>query len=658
MPKRHLVYISTLCLCLAGCGDENKDPQDEGQGIIVDTCDASQNTCFSQYEVSHCVNGVRELEHCPANTLCYDGHCGERICEPNVIDSCEANGKYYGCNPLGTGKGSFDCGYGLTCVDDACVPRICEAGSGKCLDDDTILLCNEAGTAYDVEKKCMDILSKSVCEEGSCIPICDKTTKEASYIGCEYWAVDLDNALDAGYYDAAGQPFAVVLSNTHDSLNADVSIMTREENSVRTVLSFSIKPHSVVIAYLPDGCYDGGQSCAEASAVNGTLITPSAYHIKSDLPITAAQFNPLNNVQVFSNDASLLFPTTAIGKRYMVMAREQHYKLFSAFVTVVATEPGQTVVQFTSSCAMLAGYDKKGGQIPAMSKGQTQTFVLDQYDVLNLETSLYGEDPTGSMVVADKNVAVFAGNEATSIPETEPVTCCADHIEHQQYPLGAWGRTYNAAKLKPRNKERDMWRILARINGTRVTTTPNVFGNSIMLPDGSVKEIINGVLELDAGQWIDILTAESFNISASHPILVGQFMTGQDDPMDPVTNKPAQDETGNLSAGIGDPAYLIGVPVEQYRKQYAFLAPAYYEEDYVSIVAPIGTTVVLDGRTIDQSEFTPFGDGKFAVSYQLIEDGSHELTASNPVGLFSYGIDQYVSYAYPAGLDLRELFSE
>ena len=124
--------------------------------------------------------------------------------------------------------------------------------------------------------------------------------------------------------------------------------------------------------------------------------------------------------------------------------------------------------------------------------------------------------------------------------------------------------------------------------------------------------------------------------------------------MDPVTLKPAL----GLNAGIGDPAYLIGVPIEQYRTQYSFLVPFHYAEDYVSIVAPIGTTVVLDGRTVPQTEFTPFGDGAYAVSYQQIEDGSHTLTASEPIGLFSYGFDQYVSYGYPAGLDLKDLFSE
>ena len=41
----------------------------------------------------------------------------------------------------------------------------------------------------------------------------------------------------------------------------------------------------------------------------------------------------------------------------------------------------------------------------------------------------------------------------------------------------------------------------------------------------------------------------------------------------------------------------------------------------------------------------------------MVKDGPHSLEATEPVGLFSYGYDNYVSYGYPAGLDLKELFN-
>ena len=43
-----------------------------------------------------------------------------------------------------------------------------------------------------------------------------------------------------------------------------------------------------------------------------TALTRHAYRIHSTFPVVAYQFNPLENVNVFSNDASLLKPTEAL----------------------------------------------------------------------------------------------------------------------------------------------------------------------------------------------------------------------------------------------------------------------------------------------------------------------------------------------------------
>ncbi len=640
-----------LSACSDDTGKPDKDPGKDtpGKDIVVSTCDPEQDTCMPNNQILHCVDGQRKLEYCPENQFCFDGKCGNIVCEPNTIESCLEDGRYHGCNKLGTGFGDFECNYGKTCVDGECQTRLCLEGAGKCLDEETILLCNKAGTAYSDQKKCADISPKTICQEGACIPICEQTSKEASYIGCEYWAVDLDNSIDAGVYDAAGMPFAIVLSNTHDTLTADVAIYQKENSKTKKAIDFQVPPLTTRTIYLPDKCYEGGITCAAAYSVNGTTITPSAYYIKSDLPITAAQFNPLNNEEVYSNDASLLFPTTAIGKRYMIMGRRQHYDDMHAFMTVVATQPGQTEVVVKSTCKIMSGLDKSQKPIYAMKKGDIQTFYLDQFDVLNLETSQIGDDPTGSVITADKNIAVFSGNEATSIPETDPITCCADHIEHQQYPMGAWGKKYNAVKLKPRGKERDLWRILARTDETHVSFTTRCTGDKNCKTDSPILD--TGAIVLNNGQWIDILSTESFSVEANAPILLGQFMAGQNDPIDIETGTQTPDW-----AGIGDPAYLIGVPIEQYRTHYQFLVPEKYKKDYITVIAPADSQVTLDGKLMPEDDFFTFGTGKFKAAYKIVEDGSHNIHANAPIGLFSYGFDNYVSYGYPAGLDLKELF--
>lgn len=640
--KKLYIYAAAAAAaaCAVSCQDNNKD-DDNGNGgsnVIVQKCDTAQDICLSEGEVLHCVGDIRKREYCAANEKCFEGKCGKIQCNPYEILSCNEDGTYRGCNPAGTGIGDYDCPDNKTCAGGECRMRLCEKGSGNCRDSETILLCNAAGTGYDDERKCNDLKEKTVCENGACISICDQSTKNASYIGCEYWAADLDNAIDGGTYDAAGQPFAVVLSNTHETYSAAVEIYMKNDGKINRKFDFEVPPGEVRTIYLPDSaCYEGTK-CERAYSVNGTTIADSAYYIKSDIPITAAQFNPLDNVDVYSNDASLLFPTTALGLRYMVMARQQHYDGFHAFVAVVATQPGQTRVEVKSSCKFMRGTDKSGNEIYAMNKGDIQIFYLDQFDILNLETSGMAEDPTGTIVSSDKLIAVFAGVEATSIPETTPVTCCADHIEHQQYPMSAWGKQYNAVKLKPRNKERDMWRIMARTDGTVVKTRPNVFSNA------------DGIATLDSGQWIDILTRESFNITATEPVLVGQFMVSQNDP-----HQIEAQTVGPDSAGTGDPSYIIGVPVEQYRTSYQFLAPSKYEYDYITVVAPLDATVTLDGEIIPDSEFFSFGDGSYRAVYRSVSDGAHSIRSNKKIGLFSYGYDQYVSYGYPAGLDLKDL---
>ena len=231
---------------------------------------------------------------------------------------------------------------------------------------------------------------------------------------------------------------------------------------------------------------------------------------------------------------------------------------------------------------------------------------------------------------------VFGGSEAANAPETDPVTCCADHLEQQLYPVNTWGLHYHAVKAYPRGIERDLWRVMARLDGTVVITTP---------PQTT------GPVTLGAGEWFEVMSTEDFEINATRPVLVGQFLASEWDPIDPERGVPMPG-----AAGTGDPAFILGVPLEQYRSDYVFLAPDQYEFDYITVIAPEGTTVTLDDEPLADDAFAPFGSGSYVRAKLPVADGVHHLTATEPVGLFVYGYDEYVSYGYPAGLDLEDLF--
>jgi hypothetical protein len=54
-------------------------------------------------------------------------------------------------------------------------------------------------------------------------------------------------------------------------------------------------------------------------------------------------------------------------------------------------------------------------------------------------------------------------------------------------------------------------------------------------------------------------------------------------------------------------------------------------------------------------DYSLIGQGEWAVWRLIIADGVHTASSEEPFGVISYGYDQYVSYGYPAGLNLQDL---
>ena len=394
--------------------------------------------------------------------------------------------------------------------------------------------------------------------------------------------------------------------------------------------------------------------------VDHTGVAPLAYRVRSSIPIVAYQFNPLDNEEVFSNDASLLLPSHVLGKRYRVMTREQSFARLRGFLTVIAIKEEPTTVKVTVTAITQAGVSG----IPAMNPGDSHEVILNQYDVLNIETSAPGADLTGSLIEANQDVVVFGGSEAANVPNTNHCieideydglgvceydrdiqcrdnydcndnrlnTCCADHIEQQLFPIATWGRHYIASKSYERGEERDYWRIMAAEDDTKVETVP---------PQGPLPV-------LNAGEWYEFGSRENFEILSDKPILVGQFLASEHAP-----NPNTRDRLEPGDAGIGDPAFILAVPVEQYRSDFVFLAPDKYELDYVSVIAPADAEVLFDDLPVPV-EWIPIGDGtQWQVARWQIGDGVHFIQSDKPVSVIVYGYDQYVSYGYPGGLNLN-----
>lgn len=550
------------------------------------------------------------------------------------------------------------CDDGNPCTKDSCIAQ--RDGGG-----DTIYSCQFEPLTETPCYLGVPVLP-SICHEGVCQPSCQEAASNPSNLGCEFWALDLDNAYVPGgrngFYDAAGQQYALAVVNPYGGFPAEVAVFNVEEK----VDQSTVPGGWIQVFNLP------------RRDVDGTVLDALAYRLISDVPVTAYQFNPLENADVFSNDASVLYPSSSLGKEYWVVTREQTFEELRSYVTVTATRPGETVVTVDVTADTTAGLNVHTGQpIEAMASGSSLQIALQQFDVLNIATESVGGDMTGTHVVATQEVAVFGGSEGSNAPNTghclvdtgvcewdgqkpcatnkdciEFNTCCADHLEHQMPPIHALGLEYQAVKTFPRGQEKDVYRVVAVKNDTSVSCTPNECAET----------------HLNAGQWFDFETKSAFTLTANKPVLMAQFIASQDAPE---PNKNGVPQAGD--AGIGDPSMLILTPRAQYRNSYAFLAPNNYELDYVTIVAPVQdktngpVDVWLDCPLVDPQQdpeacppislanyqSTP---GNTFLSARLpVDDGFHHVRAVAPVAVYAYGYDQYVSYGYSAGSNLKDL---
>jgi hypothetical protein len=410
-------------------------------------------------------------------------------------------------------------------------------------------------------------------------------------------------------------------------------------------------------------------------------LSANAFHIVSTAPIVAYQFNPLENVAVFSNDASLLLPQSALGEDYLVMGWPQTLANsedanvnagidLRAFLTIVGTREATTVrVQLSTPTI-------GGSGIPAGNIGDILTFAIGPYEVINLETDEFAADFTGTLVDADAPVAVFSGSEASDVPDFETFAtrdCCADHLEEQLFPIAAFGTQFVATKsprrtaflfeggydILPLDTEPEWFRVLASNEDTHVLTN---------LPPP------NDSFSLQRGQFATFEVDRDFVLFADEPVSFAQFNGSQQTAGIPVAIPPDPQRVPG-----GDPSFILVPPVQQWRDKYVFLVPNKYTFDFLMISAPVGTELFRDGLVLDAvlaCEYESAGmlaDGMTMKEYVSIrcplsrpdaadpgnpayqDDGRHVLESEDGerFGLIVYGFDSFVSYGYPGGTNVE-----
>lgn len=626
------LFLIGLMVFSLGCGDDDRRPMRDG--AIPDTLGVDANR---------------------------DAAVG---CDPGAW-SCLGN-IYYLCGADGmTREMEMPC-------EGACDPSMgcvaCTPGSRRC-EGTVSMVCAPDASGFVTARDCNE--NGAACGAGGfCEDACGAAESSRSNVGCEYWAAPLPNGLlDRTLFD-----YRVVVANP-DAIDANVRVF-RGASMVTSVVVPAGGLQEIVLPWIEEltGEFEPDDPPTPFDPPpppnwNSPAVANGAYRILADRPVTVAEFNPFEYDGgadfSFSNDASLLYPAHSftgsyIGSSFPSLSLTQVDPLFGdtihgsspSYIAIIGITPEPTTVQVVVSAPVAAATD---GRFPALSRGGTANFQIQRGEVVVLAAQPTPQctagrpghrlesgggvgfdqhycneteyDLTGSSVTSDHPVGAFGGHDCAFVPY-DRFAC--DHLENQLPPLETWGRAYVTGPMgDPGPSIRNFVRVVAAFDGTNITVDP---------PQGGVSN-----LTLNGGQWQEFEATSPFRIEGSNGIMVTQFLVGQNSSEPPAMR--------------GDPAMVILPPVEQYRSDYTFVTPTSYNagtmgQSYLLITRPPGVDITLDGSNVSTT-WTTVGDRE--VGIVPLEGGTHQMNGANSFGVIVYGMGQFTSYAYPAGLNLEEI---
>ncbi len=473
---------------------------------------------------------------------------------------------------------------------------------------------------------------------------CAAAAASKAYVGCDYWPTVVGNHVWSIF------DYTVVVANP-GTQPADVTV----DGPNGTHQTATVAPSSLAKIYLPWVADLKGGDFDEC--VYGPTVTASvrhnkgAYHLVSSRPVTVYQFSALEYKGAggptgkswggcpgelvcpndglpagcfsYSNDASLLLPSTALTGNYRVSAYASGTGGTPTYVSITGTSANTNVTVTLSKTAATAA----GTGLPPHAAGSTFTFNIDDGDVVQLLAT--SGDLSGTLIKADDVVQVITGAHCAQVPVGY---AACDHLEESTFPVETLGQDYVVTvPTGPHGVPvGHVVRIYGNFDGTSLTFEPPIAGAPSSIKAGEV---------IDLGQ-----VKTDFRVRGDHSFAVGSFMLGAE----------LVDPNASVYEQEGDPSQSMAVAVEQFRQKYVFLAPNDYDSGYVDVVAPAGATLTLDEMSVSVAA-TPIGGGEYGVvrvSLPKSGPGSHVLTASAPVGIQVLGYGLYTSYQYPGGLNL------
>ena len=367
---------------------------------------------------------------------------------------------------------------------------------------------------------------------------------------------------------------------------------------------FSVAANDVVVIQLP-------QSAETRGSEN---ITQTGIQIIAQSPVSAY----IHQYFSFRSEASIVLPIDAISTEYFVMSytgiQNRGIDYLSEFLVVATMD--ETTVTITPSDRT------KGGK----NKDVPFTVLLNTGETYQVQASNASGDLTGSHVIADKKIAVFGGDSWTQVP-----TSCGtrDNLLEQMYPVSTWGKQILTVPSDQVNF--DVFRILAAEDNTIV----------------QVQGTTTREFQLNRGEFIEYQEAAATFIVGSKPILVAQYLVGQ-----------------NCNGHIyGDPSMVLLNSIEQTRDTVTLFNSQFQEieENYINVITRTADTevIIFDGQKLTDRgvSFTPVGTkGDFSYARVSVAAGAHTISSEGcGVIATAYGYGFAESYAYSGGASFSNI---
>ena len=327
----------------------------------------------------------------------------------------------------------------------------------------------------------------------------------------------------------------------------------------------------------------------------GNTVLNKALRVTSASPISGYFLNR----QQTTSDMGYLLDIPALGTQYRVLSWQRAYDDIQMSLTAVQNG---TVATVTPASPLVSG----------QAAGMPFTVSLNAGESI-IYNAASGNDLTGSLITANKPLAVFSGTQCSNVP-TDQFAC--DHLFTQVPPVNHYASEYVVPETANTGTAGNLVRIVAATANTVVTVNGTV------------------VATLAAGAFHEIDTAHNLHITTSQPALVGQYLKGQS------------------ATGFGDPALTYVPGIHQTLSDYVFTTPTTsatstaFEQNFLNLAVPTSAlgSLMLNGATVDTSAFTPVGTSGYSAGTVAVPVGAGRIQASTPFLATLAGFSSFDSY--------------